>query len=170
MLGQLFLLWPGCWKIPYFFLVFRSFPSSSILIGMRVETGRPYALLIFLGLGPHWSPPYSCHINSYGSQPTNLQAIMMWEHVKCLAWYSPQSHYWDCSMTLNLLGALDVWSGAWVSMTINVWLYLSNSLTLCIFDSCWPLFIHCLTDNFGMHLAYSHGYPQDVTRASSPTQ
>ena len=48
-----------------------------------------------------------------GSTLTDLQAAMTWEHGKCLAWYSPQSHFWDCNITLNLPGGLGVWSGDW---------------------------------------------------------
>ena len=39
MIGQLFLLWP-CRKIPHFFVLSCSFSSSSISVGMQVET-RP---------------------------------------------------------------------------------------------------------------------------------
>ena len=39
-----------------------------------------------------------------GSRLTNLHAVMTWEHGKCLAWYSPQSHFWGCNITLNLPG------------------------------------------------------------------
>jgi len=66
---------------------------------------------------------------------------MTWEHNKCLTSYSPQSHFWDCNITLNLPGGLGVWSGDWVSVIIKVWLCLSNSFTMCVLDSCWPLFI-----------------------------
>jgi len=57
------------------------------------------------------------------------------------AWYSPQSHFWDCNMTLNLPGGLGVSSGDWVSIIIKVWLCLSNSFIMCVLDSCWLLFI-----------------------------
>lgn len=45
------------------------------------------------------------------------------------------------NMTLNPPCGLDVWSETWVSVLINAWLCLLISLTMCVFDSCWPLFI-----------------------------
>ena len=76
-----------------------------------------------------------------GSTLTDLQAAMTWEHSKCLVWYSPQSHFWDCNITLNLLGDLGVWSGDRVYVIIKVWLCMSNSFTMCALHYCWLLFI-----------------------------
>ena len=76
-----------------------------------------------------------------GSRLTDLQTVMTCEHGKCLAWYSPQSHFWDCNVTLNLPGGVRVWSGDWISVIIKVWLCLANSFTMCVLDSCWLLFI-----------------------------
>jgi len=80
-------------------------------------------------------------INTYfmGSKLTDLQAPMTWEYGKCVTWYSPQPHFWDCNVTLNLPGGLSGWSGDLVFIIIKVWLGLSNSFTMCLLDFCWSI-------------------------------
>ena len=55
--------------------------------------------------------------------------------------YTPSP--WIMTQMISFISSLclGVWSEAWISVTINVWLYLSNSLTMCVFNSCWPLII-----------------------------
>jgi len=84
-----------------------------------------------------------------GSTLTDLHAVMTWEHGKCLAWYSPQSHFWDCNITLKLEGGVGVWNGDWVFVkkmcdcVCQIHFY-----NVCI----WFLLtvIHCLIDDFGI--------------------